>query len=57
MKVFKNVKVKYDLDKKGDREAMEILDILENIDDDFDRLGISMVKVQGVSLKSPSRLW
>ena len=38
----------YDLnltDKRGEREATELLDILENIDDDLDRLGISMVKV------------
>ena len=33
------------IDKRGEREVIELLDILENIDDDLDRLGISMVKV------------
>ena len=33
------------IDKRGEREVTELLDILENIDDDLDRLGISMVKV------------
>ena len=37
--------IKSNLDKRGDRESMEALDLLENVDDDLDRLNVGMVKV------------
>jgi hypothetical protein len=32
-------------DKRGGKNTLETLDLLEEIDDDLDRLGITMVKV------------
>jgi hypothetical protein len=37
-------------DKRGGKNTLEILDMLEEIDDDLDRLGITMVKVYTDSL-------
>ena len=32
-------------DKQGDKEGTEVLELLEGVDDDMDRLGVGMVKI------------
>ena len=32
-------------DKQGDKEGTEVLELLESVDDDMDRLGVGMVKI------------
>ena len=32
-------------DKEGDKEGADVLELLESVDDDMDRLGVGMVKI------------
>ena len=36
-------------DKQGDKEGTEVLELLEGVDDDMDRLGVGMVKISEAS--------
>ena len=36
-------------DKQGDKEGVKVLELLEGIDDDMDRLGVGMVKISEAS--------
>ena len=36
-------------DKHGEKEGVEMLELLESIDDDLDRLGVGMVKISETS--------
>ena len=36
-------------DKHGEKEGVEVLELLESIDDDLDRLGVGMVKISETS--------
>jgi hypothetical protein len=43
-------------DKRGGKNTLETLDLLEEIDDDLDRLGITMVKVYTDSLHCTDKM-
>ena len=36
-------------DKQGEKEGVEVLELLESVDDDMDRLGVGMVKISEAS--------
>ena len=36
-------------DKQGEKEGVEMLELLEGVDDDMDRLGVGMVKISEAS--------
>ena len=36
-------------DKQGEKEGVKVLELLEGIDDDMDRLGVGMVKISEAS--------
>ena len=36
-------------DRHGEKEGTEVLELLESIDDDLDRLGVGMVKISETS--------
>ena len=36
-------------DKQGEKEGVEVLELLEGVDDDMDRLGVGMVKISEAS--------
>ena len=41
--------VTFGADKQGDQEGTEVLELLEGVDDDMDRLGVGMVKISEAS--------
>ena len=36
-------------DKQGEKEGVDVLELLESVDDDMDRLGVGMVKISEAS--------